>query len=67
MKKILALLLVFCMLFSVAALIAGCEDSGRKKNNSSNYQGSTKIVDKLSVSHCYIPPSISYNTIIIDG
>ena len=37
MKKILALLLVFCMLFSVAALIAGCEDSGRKKKNASRY------------------------------
>lgn len=35
MKKILALLLVFVMLFSVAALITGCDD-GNKKGSSSN-------------------------------
>ena len=35
MKKILALLMALVMLFSVATLIAGCEDSGKKKNSSS--------------------------------
>ncbi len=34
MKKILALLLVFAMLFSVAAIFAGCNDSGKKKTSS---------------------------------
>lgn len=35
MKKLLCLLLALMMLFSVAAMIAGCEDSGKKNNASS--------------------------------
>ena len=34
MKKMLALLMAFLMLFSVATLISGCEDSGKKKSSS---------------------------------
>lgn len=36
MKKLLALLLVFVMLFSVATLISGCDDSSKKKGSSSS-------------------------------
>lgn len=36
MKKLLALLLALMMLFSVATVFAGCEDSGKKKNSSSS-------------------------------
>lgn len=36
MKKLLALLLVIVMLFSVATVFAGCEDSGKKKKSSSS-------------------------------
>lgn len=35
MKKLLALLLALMMLFSVATVFAGCEDSGKKKSSSS--------------------------------
>ncbi len=35
MKKLLALLLVLVMLFSVATVFAGCEDGGKKKSSSS--------------------------------
>ena len=35
MKKIMALLLALMMLFSVATVFAGCEDSGKKKKTSS--------------------------------
>ncbi len=35
MKKLIALLLVFGLLFSVATLFAGCDDSGKGKNQSS--------------------------------
>lgn len=36
MRKLLALLLVFVMLFSVITLISGCEESSKKKGSSSN-------------------------------
>ena len=36
MKKLLALLLALAMLFSVASIFAGCEDSGKKKKSSSS-------------------------------
>ena len=36
MKKLLALLLALMMLFSVATVFAGCEDSGKKKSSSSS-------------------------------
>ncbi len=35
MRKLLALLMVLCMLFSVATVFAGCEDGGKKKSSSS--------------------------------
>ena len=35
LKKVLAFLLAMTMLFSVAAIFAGCEDSGKKKSSSS--------------------------------
>lgn len=38
MKKLIALLLVLTMLFSVATLFAGCEDDGGKKKSSSKHE-----------------------------
>ena len=46
MKKILCLLLALMMLFSVATLIAGCEDSGSKKSSSSKNDDEEKDEDE---------------------
>lgn len=47
MKKILALLLAFVMVFSVAALVAGCDD-GNKKNSSSKNEDEDKDEDETT-------------------
>lgn len=46
MKKILCLLLALMMLFSVATLIAGCEDSKKEKNSSSKNDDEDKDEDE---------------------
>lgn len=46
MKKLLALLLVLCMVFSVATLFAGCDDSSKKKSSSSKQDEDDKDDDE---------------------
>lgn len=50
MKKLLCLLLALMMLFSVAALIAGCEDSGKKNTSSSKNDDEDEDEDDTDAS-----------------